>query len=589
MILELADATLYDGLPYGFFAMGLVLTYRYLRFIDLTFASSFILGPAIVAAISNVMPKIPWISISSIWVSIPLAVIATIVLSLLTSFQIQKLRIDSLLASLLSSLVGFSMTLIITKGVLPVDPSMNLLSELKEIDRSIGTGIQVHPLQITVFIILLLISKLSIDVFLASEKGLVFRSLEDENSAGFLLPSLGLNPYNYSRGGPIAGNILSFFSGLLIMYKETQVVAGRGFDVFLTVIVAYLLGTTLFMKSPETWSYGHNSTRWKVESVLQTLNKLKKLNPTSASLIGIVLYFFILSLVAHYPHIPGSLPKALIVFFILVLLYLFELPEISRKKELSRLNKTFFQKTATALEVKNATVAFPGFLTPTLVLTDASFRFPLGKVTQLIGPNGSGKSTLMQYLSGYLDGTGEVFVPVVENFPDKDFDRKTTVCYIPQHAKLSTCSFLTVEEHFALYHKGRKVSGFQQIQKNLTFEGGENNTLNTFFNRIRKSPVAVLSGGERQILSIGSLFLRSDFPKMVLFDEPLSYLDETNAQVCVDLIEKLVQRGCGVVLIQHDIQPNTINNKSKARTKLSQMINQQVDIRQIQGTLLDGK
>src|SRR5690606_35264235 len=64
-------------------------------------------------------------------------------------------------------------------------------------------------------------------------------------------------------------------------------------------------------------------------------------------------------------------------------------------------------------------------------------------------------------------------------------------------------------------------------------------------------PVAALSGGQRQIIAIARSLLGE--PKEVMLDEPTAALGVAQTAQVLDLIERLRERGLGVVLISHNM------------------------------------
>jgi len=63
-------------------------------------------------------------------------------------------------------------------------------------------------------------------------------------------------------------------------------------------------------------------------------------------------------------------------------------------------------------------------------------------------------------------------------------------------------------------------------------------------------PVSLLSGGQRQILSILMVLERS--PKILLLDEPTAALDEENTQLVMDFLQDLCKhQGLTIIAIVH--------------------------------------
>ncbi len=66
-----------------------------------------------------------------------------------------------------------------------------------------------------------------------------------------------------------------------------------------------------------------------------------------------------------------------------------------------------------------------------------------------------------------------------------------------------------------------------------------------------RAPVASLSGGQRQSVAIARSLLGE--PKVVLLDEPTAALGVAQTAQVLDLIERLRDRGLGIVLISHNL------------------------------------
>jgi D-xylose transport system ATP-binding protein len=66
-----------------------------------------------------------------------------------------------------------------------------------------------------------------------------------------------------------------------------------------------------------------------------------------------------------------------------------------------------------------------------------------------------------------------------------------------------------------------------------------------------RTPVASLSGGQRQSVAIARSLLGD--PKVILLDEPTAALGVAQTAQVLDLIERLRDRGLGVVLISHNL------------------------------------
>jgi ABC-type sugar transport system ATPase subunit len=65
-------------------------------------------------------------------------------------------------------------------------------------------------------------------------------------------------------------------------------------------------------------------------------------------------------------------------------------------------------------------------------------------------------------------------------------------------------------------------------------------------------PVASLSGGQRQTVAIARSLLGD--PKIIVLDEPTAALGVAQTAEVLDLIERLRERGLGVVMVSHNME-----------------------------------
>jgi len=67
-----------------------------------------------------------------------------------------------------------------------------------------------------------------------------------------------------------------------------------------------------------------------------------------------------------------------------------------------------------------------------------------------------------------------------------------------------------------------------------------------------REPVASLSGGQRQTVAIARSLLLE--PKLILLDEPTAALGVAQTDEVLDLIERVRDRGLGVIMVSHNME-----------------------------------
>ena len=187
---------------------------------------------------------------------------------------------------------------------------------------------------------------------------------------------------------------------------------------------------------------------------------------------------------------------------------------------------------------------------PVRVLHDVDFTVRAGEVTALVGDNGAGKSTLIKCIAGiHPMDSGEVrFLgkPVTIHSPKEAADLGIEVVY----QDLALADNLDVVQNMFL---GRE-RGSQWLMDESSMEKSARETLASLSVRTVKSvrtPVAALSGGQRQTVAIAKAVLWDS--KVVLLDEPTAALGVAQTRQVLDLVRRLAEQGLGVVLISHNM------------------------------------
>jgi D-xylose transport system ATP-binding protein len=182
-------------------------------------------------------------------------------------------------------------------------------------------------------------------------------------------------------------------------------------------------------------------------------------------------------------------------------------------------------------------------------LTSANLDVRAGEVLALVGDNGAGKSTLVKVIAGVAPAdegsiTWEGRPVTVRRPADAQALGVATV-----YQDLALCDNLDVASNLFL---GRERTS-RGVLDEVEMERRARDLLQTLSVRIPsvRVPVAALSGGQRQAVAIARSLLGE--PKVVMLDEPTAALGvEQTAQV-LELIERLRERGLGVILISHNL------------------------------------
>jgi D-xylose transport system ATP-binding protein len=182
-------------------------------------------------------------------------------------------------------------------------------------------------------------------------------------------------------------------------------------------------------------------------------------------------------------------------------------------------------------------------------LTDVDFWVNEGEVVALIGDNGAGKSTLVKLLSGvYSPDSGVI-----------EYDGEPVAIGTPADAQelgiatvfqdLALCDNLDVVANLWLGRElrtGRTLDEVDMEQQTWTLL----RELSAKIPSVR-IPVASLSGGQRQTVAIARSLIGD--PRIVILDEPTAALGVAQTAEVLNHIERLRERGHGVVLVSHSM------------------------------------
>jgi D-xylose transport system ATP-binding protein len=171
-----------------------------------------------------------------------------------------------------------------------------------------------------------------------------------------------------------------------------------------------------------------------------------------------------------------------------------------------------------------------------------------GEVVAIVGDNGAGKSTLVKILAGVhpQDSGTIVFEGEEVSIPDPTASKELGIATVFQD--LALCDNLDVVSNLFL---GRELTRGTLDEEEMESRSWQ--LLRQLSARIPsvRVPVASLSGGQRQTVAIARSLIGD--PRVVILDEPTAALGVAQTAEVLNLIERLRERGHGVVLISHNM------------------------------------
>ena len=165
----------------------------------------------------------------------------------------------------------------------------------------------------------------------------------------------------------------------------------------------------------------------------------------------------------------------------------------------------------------------------------------------IVGPNGAGKSTLMSVLSGYYnryEGSCSFLDVELREWNKRELGRR--LAFIPQSVRLE---FPFTAEQVILMGRTPHCQGlFESTKDRDAVQCAMEFTDTTQFARREFSR---LSGGERQRVILASALAQE--PKVLLLDEPTTFLDLKHQLNTYALLRDLAHSGTTVITVTHDL------------------------------------
>lgn len=190
------------------------------------------------------------------------------------------------------------------------------------------------------------------------------------------------------------------------------------------------------------------------------------------------------------------------------------------------------------LEVKN----LEAYYGKAQALKGVSFSVEKGECIGIVGPNGAGKSTLLDSIIGLTDWRGQIIFDGVDlhGLPPRKII-KLGIGYAPERGNLF--AYMNVKENLL-------VGAYLAREKMGESFGAVFEMLPTLDER-QKQQAGTLSGGERQMLSLGRAWMSA--PRLLLLDEPTLGLAPIVISKIAATVEGLKQRGATIIIAEQNV------------------------------------
>ncbi len=186
----------------------------------------------------------------------------------------------------------------------------------------------------------------------------------------------------------------------------------------------------------------------------------------------------------------------------------------------------------------------------TVVLPDITLSVRSGEIVVLAGPNGSGKSTLLATIAGNLPPMGGRTLLLDRDLTPRDtrFRAQNLSVLLTQRPapELMTARELVAigRAPFTCLTGALTEEDHQIIEDSLALVGA---------NALADTLFTSLSDGQKQLVLLARAIAQE--PKVLLLDEPTSYLDIRHKLLLLDVLARLArERGTSILLSMHEIE-----------------------------------
>jgi branched-chain amino acid transport system ATP-binding protein len=195
-----------------------------------------------------------------------------------------------------------------------------------------------------------------------------------------------------------------------------------------------------------------------------------------------------------------------------------------------------------------------------IAVSDVSLKVHTGEIHAVIGPNGAGKSTLINLLSGDLTpSAGEIMLEGQSSSGFQDItrlapDRRARAGLGRSYQKTTIFPQFTAQENVRLAaqaHAASPLKMFGNVTSDKMVNRHTADALEQAGLASRAKMIAThLSHGEQRQLEIAMVLATQ--PRIILLDEPLAGMGQSEARKVVDLIASL-KKGRAVLVVEHDM------------------------------------
>jgi len=287
LLQALASNTFEQGLLFAFLGFGVLLTFRFFRFPDLTAEGSYPLGGAVVAAllVAGINPFAATFG----------AALAGAGAGILTAVIHTRLRVNAIIAGIIVMTAVYSVNLrVMGRANTPLLSTRSVFGDIVAGLNAIGIPVVENAVtNIAILSVFVVIVALLLAAFLRTDLGLAVRATGENET---MIRALGVDTDWTKMVGLGLSNFLIALSGALVAQNHGFADIGMGIGILVTGAAAVLIGEAIFGDRTIGWWIAAALVGVLIYRLLVVLALYVGLQPTDLKLITAVLLLAALAL-----------------------------------------------------------------------------------------------------------------------------------------------------------------------------------------------------------------------------------------------------------------------------------------------------
>ncbi len=198
---------------------------------------------------------------------------------------------------------------------------------------------------------------------------------------------------------------------------------------------------------------------------------------------------------------------------------------------------------------------YPHTVNEKIIFKSFNLEVQDGEFVTIIGSNGAGKSTLLNLISGsLLPDQGTIKLNESDLTDLKEYERTRFISRVFQDPTLGTSPMMTIQQNLSLAQNKGKRFGMTLLESKKDIERFKQllTPLQLGLENQLQSPVGLLSGGQRQALSL--LMATLVKPELLLLDEHTAALDPKTSAKIMELTNEIVSESkMTTLMVTHNL------------------------------------